>query len=301
MENIMETNKNIAVIGATGMLGLPVVKELVNAGFIITALVRDKAKAKKVLPKDVNIKVVNLQDKTALTDSLKGIDGIYLNLSVRPTEKKDDFHPEKEGLANVIEASRKNKVRRIGYISSIISRDYSDIDWWVFDLKREAIDMIKQSGIDYTIFYPSSFMENLNNTFIQGNKVNIVGKSLYKNWWIAGEDYGRQVSKSFGILKDGENREYTIQGAEALMTDEAVEIFVKHYKKQTLKIGKAPLGLLKFIGLFNPQLKYVSKILEVINNCEEKFEAQRTWDELGKPKISVLKYTEQLNSLNEAE
>ncbi len=161
--------------------------------------------------------------------------------------------------------------------------------------------MIKQSGIDYTIFYPSSFMENLNNTFIQGNKVNIVGKPLYKNWWIAGEDYGRQVSKSFGILKDGENREYTIQGAEALMTDEAVEIFVKHYKKQTLKIGKVPLGLLKFIGLFNPQLKYVSKILEVINNCEEKFEAQRTWDELGKPKISVLKYTEQLNSLNEAE
>ena len=287
--------KNVAIVGATGMLGVPTAKQLVNAGFNLTALVRDKAKAEKLLPESVHIKVVNLEDKDALADSLNGIDGVYLNLSVKPTEKKNDFHPEQEGLANVIEASKKNNIKRIGYMSSIISRDYTDIDWWVFDLKRKAIETIKQSGINYTIFYPSSFMENLNNTFIQGNKINIVGKPLYKNWWIAGTDFGKQVAKSFEILNEGENREYTIQGTESFMMNEAVDIFIKNYKKQNLKAGKAPLGLLKFIGLFNPQLKYVAKILEVINNCEEKFESKNTWNELGKPQITIENYANGLN------
>ena len=290
----MESKKNIAIIGGTGMLGLPVAEELITAGFNVTALVRNKAKAERLLPKSVNIIVVELHDKTGLTNALKGMDDVYLNLSVSPAEKKSDFHPEKEGLANVIAAVKKNKIKRIGYLSSIISRDYNDIDWWVFDIKREAISTIKKSGVSYSIFYPSTFMESLNNTFIQGNKINIVGKPLYKNWWISGEDYGRQVARSFEILKEGENREYTIQGTEALMMDEAVEIFVKHYKKQSLKIGKAPLGLLKFIGIFNPQLKYVSNILEVINNCNEKFDAQKTWEELGKPRLTVLEYTKGL-------
>jgi len=288
-------NKNIAIIGATGMLGAPVAKELVNAGFKVTALVRDKVKAKKVLPDSISLVVTDLQDRIVLANSLKGHDFFYLNLSVQPTEKESDFHPEKGGLTNVIDAAKKTNIKRIGYLSSIISRDYTAIDWWVFDLKRKAINTIKQSGISYTIFYPSSFMENLNNTFIQDNKVNIVGKPLYKNWWIAGEDYGRQVAQSFKILNDRENREYTVQGTEALMIEEAVEIFIRHYKKQSLKVGKAPLWLLKFIGLFRPQLSYVSKILEVINNYEERFEAQSTWDELGKPKLTIEEYTIQLN------
>lgn len=291
----MKNNKHIAIIGGTGMLGLPVVTEFINAGFKVTALVRDSVKANRVLPKGVNLIVADLRDKSVLVDALKGVDGVYLNLSVTPSERKNDFHPEKEGLASLIESAKKNNIKRIGYLSSIISRDYVDIDWWVFDMKREAISTIKKSGLAYNIFYPSSFMENLNNTFIKGNKLSIVGKPLYKNWWIAGEDYGRQVARSFEILKDGENREYNIQGTEALMIGEAVEIFVRNYKMQTLKVGKAPLGLLKFIGLFNPQLKYISKILEVINNCEEKFEAQSTWDELGKPKLTIEEYTKQLN------
>ena len=296
MEETMKIKKKIAIVGATGMLGVPVTKELVKTGFAVTALVRNKAKAEKVLPESIDIVAVDLQDSANLADGLKGMDGIYLNLSVAATEKETDFHAEKEGLANVIAAAKNNKVKRIAYISSIISRDYTDINWWVFDMKREAISTLKASGLDYTIFYPSSFMENLNNTFIQGEKVNIVGKPLFKNWWIAGEDYGIQVAKSFEILKANENREYTVQGPEPLMMEEAVDIFIKHYKRQALKVGKAPLALLKFLGLFNPQLKYASRILEVINNCEETFEAQSTWNDLGKPQITVLKYTEGLNA-----
>jgi len=36
----MENNKHIAIIGGTGMLGLPVVKEFINAGFKVTAFLK---------------------------------------------------------------------------------------------------------------------------------------------------------------------------------------------------------------------------------------------------------------------
>ena len=42
--------KKIAVIGATGMLGLPVVVALLELGFEVTALARDPEKARHMLP-----------------------------------------------------------------------------------------------------------------------------------------------------------------------------------------------------------------------------------------------------------
>ena len=40
--------KKITVIGATGMIGIPVTNELINAGFEVTALVRNVEKAKQI-------------------------------------------------------------------------------------------------------------------------------------------------------------------------------------------------------------------------------------------------------------
>ena len=287
--------RKITIIGATGMLGLPVTKELIKAGYEIIALVRDKNKAQKCLPNGITFVEGDLKDKSSVLKALKGAEGLYLNLSVKPTEKKTDFHSETEGLDNILTAAKQMGIKRISYLAAItlISKDYYKNDWWVMDIKRKAIEKIKNSGITYTIFYPTNFMENLKHNLIQGNKINIVGKPLYKNWWIAGEDYGRQVAKSFQILQD-ENKEYVVQGPEGLMMEEMVDIFIRNYKKQLLSKGKTPMALLKFIGLFSPKLNFVAHIIDTINNYEEKFESHQTWEELGKPTITIEQYAKQL-------
>ncbi|NIK73586.1 uncharacterized protein YbjT (DUF2867 family) [Thermonema lapsum] len=287
--------KKIAVFGATGMLGKPVTEELIAAGFEVYVCARDLKKAEKLFGSKAKYVLCDLRDKNAVNNALKGMDAVYCNLSVSPTEKENDFHPEKEGLQFILQAAKNHNIQRLGYISSIIAKEYNKNDWWVMRLKKEAIQAIKNSGISYCIFYPSSYMENLNNGFIQGNKVNIVGKPLYKNWWIAGRDYGKQVARSFQVLDPASSRDYVVQGPEALFPEEAVDIFIQHYKKQNLKKAKAPIGLLKFIGLFNPQLAYISKILDIINTTPEPFMAQQTWDELGKPEITIKAYAESLN------
>ena len=96
---------HIAVIGATGMLGQPVAHELIRAGYQVRIIARDVVRAKALF---LHVEVVSgdSRDKTSLVAALRGIDVVYLSLSVKQTEKQADFHTEAEGLANLVGAAR---------------------------------------------------------------------------------------------------------------------------------------------------------------------------------------------------
>jgi uncharacterized protein YbjT (DUF2867 family) len=92
-------------------------------------------------------------------------------------------------------------------------------DKWVLDVWRSAIARIKGSGIPYTIFCPTNFMETLPQRHMLGHTFVMTGWSHRRNWWIAGRDFGRQVARSFA-LPEAANREYAVQGPEPMSYDE---------------------------------------------------------------------------------
>lgn len=279
--------RKIAFIGATGMSGQPVAKELAYSGFDVTALIRDESRAKE-LPAAVHTIKGNIKNASDLDKLFAGQDAVYLSLNLNLSDRKGAYHAEREGLESILIAAKKHALRRIGFVSSLVM-NYQGMDgfnWWVFDLKRQAVEMIKASGIPYTIFYPSTFMENFDSTYRQGNKILLAGTSRYRMHFIAGEDFGKQVSRSFQILEH-ENREYVIQGPEAFTADEAAQEYIRHYKKYPLTISRAPLKLLKFLGKFSAKIDYGYHIVTALNNYPEKFESQKSWEELGKPSVTL--------------
>ncbi|MEO5910402.1 MAG: NAD(P)H-binding protein [Pelobium sp.] len=284
--------KRVAVIGATGLVGKPVTKALIAKGFDVTIIARDIEKARNIFP-NTHIIYGDLEDKVSLFEALKGQEIVYLSLHISQTTKKTDFMPETDGLLHLFEAAKVNEIQRIAYLSSLV-KDYEGqncFNWWVFKVKQHAVQLLKGSGIPYTIFYPSNFMENFDKgDFKSGKRMNLAGHSKIKQYWISGDDYGKQVCKSFEILTD-ENREYVIQGPEAHNMKNAVKVFIKNYKSENLKITRIPIGILKFMGLFSPKVNYIYHILEALNNYPEKFQAQLSWDELGKPNETIEKYT----------
>ena len=287
--------KNILVIGATGMLGKPVTQELVNAGFNVSALVRNPEKAKNELPGNVKLIKGDISSEKDLVNAMQEQDAVYLSLSIKQNEKRSTFHSEEVGMENVIKAAKKQNIKRIAYLSSLVMfyQGMNSFNWWVFDIKHKAVEMIKESGIPFTIFYPSNFMESLSNMYKMGKMLLLSGTSAHPMYFISAVDYGKQVAKSFSILEN-ENKEYVIQGTEAFTADEAVEVFKKNYKKEKLIISRAPLGILKFFGRFNTKMNYGSHIIDALNNYPEKFEAESTWKELGKPQMTIKKYAEEL-------
>ena len=285
--------QKILFIGASGMLGKPVALELLRAGFKLTLLARDVEKMEKFFPNTPVVKG-DVFDVTSLEAAMAGHEIVYANLSVGQSSKKDEPQPEREGVANIIEAAKKSGIKRVAYLSSLI-KNYQGMNgfkWWSFEVKQAAVEAIKKSGLNYSIFYASTFMETLDRQMLQGTRLMLAGKSEAPMWFIAGKDYGVQVA--WALKKAGDsNQEYNIQGLEPFTFSEAAKVFIQNVKSP-IKIMKAPLGPLKYLGVFNQRMNYTYHICEALNKYPEKFESENTWSDLGKPSTTLAEYVASL-------
>jgi uncharacterized protein YbjT (DUF2867 family) len=284
--------KRIAMIGATGLLGRPVALALAKAGYEVTALVRDPGPARKTFPREIKIFPGDMRSDTDIRKLLTGHDKVYLNLSVKQHEKKKDWHSEEQGLRMLLPIASEVGIQRIFYLSSLIQRyqGVNGFDWWVLKLKTEAVRMIRASPIPSTIFYASTFMESITTQYMQGSRLMIAGRSKHKQHFIASADYALQVLNAVETNKGAGNKDYVVQGPEAYLTDEALHVFKENYKKASLSISPAPFSFVRLFGMFNTRMNYGSHIIEALNNYPEKFEAENTWSELGKPKVTLKEF-----------
>ena len=283
--------KRILVIGSTGLLGKPTTQQLILPGHEVNLLARNPGKTRELFP---NNKIIegDVFNEDSLREAFVGQDIIYINLSIVPGTKMKDLQPEREGIRNILFAAKKAGIKRIAYLSSLI-KDYQGMngfDWWAFKIKNDAVNAVKNSGIAYSIFYPSTFMETFIN-LVRGNNLYLVSGSKVPMWMISAEDYGRQVNKALTIADN--NQEFVIQGLEPFTWDEAAKHIVQHAKGK-LAIIKAPMGIVKFLGMFSPKINYAANILTALNHYPEKFESEETWKQLGKPTITLKDFAARL-------
>jgi uncharacterized protein YbjT (DUF2867 family) len=284
----------ILFIGATGMLGKPVAAQLIQSGFDVTLLARDTTKSQALFP-SAKVMRGDVFDKSTLTKAFEKMDAVYINLSVLQSSKEKHPQAEREGIDNIISAAKETGIKRLAYLSSLVHfyEGMNGFSWWAFRNKNSAVKKIKDSGIPYTIFYPSTFMETIPYQMMRGNKVGMLGRSEVPMWFIAAADYAKQVARSFEIAGN-ESKEYNIQGPEALKSDEAAKIFITNYKKAKLSTLKAPMWIMKFLGIFIQKFNYGWHICEALNKYPEKMDSQQTWNELGKPVTRLADYAKSL-------
>lgn len=277
----------ILFIGATGMLGKPVAKEMIRAGYDVTLMARNTDKMLKEFSEG-RVTGGDVFDKQSLLHACTGIDTIYINLAVAQKSRETDPQPEREGMRNIVEAAKEKGVKRLIYLSSVVKnyQHMNGFSWWAFDIKQKAVDLIKSSGLNYTIFYASAFMETYPGLMIQGSKIMMIGKSIAPMWFIAAKDYAKQVVKSLETAGN-QNKEYVIQGLQPFTFEEASRMFIDNYSKKKLKIMRAPMGMAKFFSHFSAKMNYGVHICEALNKYPEKFEGEKAWAELGKPAITL--------------
>lgn len=279
-------SNNITVFGATGMIGRPVTEALVGAGFQVTALVRNVEKAQKLFPSGVSFVKGDLDNKASIQQAMKNADGIYINISTTPADRENSFNPEMQGLDNILEVAKEMNIGQVAYLSSFLARNYQG-DWWVFRAKKSSIERVKTCGLPYTIFYPSNFMENFTNGMVRNGKITVPKiANANKAWWIAGSDFGKIVARAFQTPMSLQ-REYPVQGTEEMTMEEAAQAFAENYQKQQLSVGTMPFGLMKVLGWLIPQMSFLSKLMGVMLYNKETFESQATWNELGKPELTI--------------
>ncbi|OIN61258.1 NmrA family transcriptional regulator [Arsenicibacter rosenii] len=277
------------------MLGRPVTEGLLAAGFPVRIVARKPENAKRLFQK-AEVVAGDLRQPDSLVAAFQGADIVYLNLSVKQTEKPGDFHTESDGLTHVLTAAKAAGVKRIAYLSSIVMRyqGMHEFDWWVFRIKQEAVRRIKTAGLHYSIFYPSCFMETLLHTQRLGPFILLIGRSPVQPYYIAAQDYARQVAAALQLAGD-QPQEYVIQGPEGITQHEAAERFVRAYAASRLMTLTVPPVLLKAGSRFTQQADYGRHIGEALNNYPEVFEAARTWADLGKPQTTIEDFAKSVN------
>jgi uncharacterized protein YbjT (DUF2867 family) len=274
----------ILVIGATGMLGRPVVRRLVKEGFSVRAMARNIDKAHKMLPKEVEIVFGDLTEVTHIISALEGVAAVYINLAT--DNPKVRFKPELHGTLNVIEALKNDREILISKLSTLgVGLGFNYGDWRD---KRQAEEAIIQSGHPYLIFRASWFMESLP-TFLRGDKFAIFGRQPHLWRWLAGDDYGLMLT--YALKKGLKNRIFYAQGWINLRWDEVGKEFCRAYKPEA-KIVHYPLFMVKLLSYFDPALISVYQLLCEMNAGPEKFMGEETWNELHRPEMTIADYVE---------
>ena len=180
-------DKKILVIGAAGFVGAPVAKQLLADGFAVRVLVRNADKARRLLGDNVEIVTGSFEDKATLEKTLADVSGV--NISVPWQSELQVARDVSEILAK---QGRKNV--RVSYISGTTAvpenRGYAMIDQ-----KLKAEDMLKNSGVDYTILRPSWFMDALA-LFVNDGRATVFGKQTQAYYFLSLADFARAVSKA---------------------------------------------------------------------------------------------------------
>jgi uncharacterized protein YbjT (DUF2867 family) len=116
-------------------------------------------------------------------------------------------------------------------------------------------------------------------------------------YWIAGDDLGRHVAAAF---RDSslENRDYNIEGREALSIREAAGRFTKALGKRALKLS-IPLSMLGCLARRNEALDDFHRLILHTEQLPEEVQSRETWELLGEPRMSIEDYVEYMLECND--
>src|SRR5438445_13090424 len=110
------------VTGATGFLGSHVARALAEQGADLRLLVRSNSNTKNIADLKADLITGDLRDPVSLEKGIAGCDVVFhvaadYRLWVRDPEEM--YRANVEGTRAILEAARKNNVRRVVYTSSV--------------------------------------------------------------------------------------------------------------------------------------------------------------------------------------
>lgn len=147
-------NQTVAIFGATGAQGAPVVSEALNKGLNVRAVARDAAKVGALHPA-ANAISASFDNKDSLVAALDGVDAAFVHLPM-PQSPEDPAR----WMQNFFEAAHQVKLPLLVYTTSASTGDrYPSSP--LIDASTQGMQAVLNSGIPAIVLQPSIYLENL--------------------------------------------------------------------------------------------------------------------------------------------
>lgn len=255
-------HKTILVVGATGLLGEPVARQLLADGYRVRVFTHSPEKARAKFGPEFEIVTGDVEDMAALRQALRGCAGVHINLY-------DGRDPdlERRGVSAVAQAAKQSGVQRVTYLSGAT---VSEANRWYAgtESKWQAEAALRQSGVPFTIFRAASFMESLPR-YVRGNRASYIGRQPHPWHWVAAADYACMVSKAYADPRAA-NKILYVHGPQALTLRNALEMYCR-IVHPTLKVNSLPIWMASLMAtLFRvqdlaealPFIRYAERVRE---------------------------------------
>lgn len=246
--------KKVILFGATGNLGKEIAKELVKQGYDLTIVVRNEAKG--VFLTDITSKyiIADVCNKSNLENILNKQEIVIsaLGKSVSPNDKSKSTFKDVDYAANenILNLASKAGIKKFIYVSAFHSEKYLHLEY--FKVHHDFTELLKQSGIDYSIIKPpaifSAFIDMIEMAK-KGQLVNI-GKGDKKTNPIYEGDLAKitveSINKPNSIIEAGGKTIYTRKQLNEIVQKEIDN--QKSIKTVPLRLFKATLPIIKLFS-----------------------------------------------------
>ena len=250
------------------MLGEPVARRLSADGHHVRIFTRSLDKARARFGAEHEIAAGNVDDRPSLDAALAGCHAVHINL-----DGGLDPDLERRGTENVVAAAAKAGIQRVTYLSGT---SVTKENCWYAGTKAkfEAEAAVRASGVPYTIFQATFFMETLPR-FVRGTRASILGSQPHPWHWVAADDYARMVSKAYAT-PEAANKTLHVFGPQPWTMRQALQTYCT-IARPDAKVGAIPFWMASLIaGLSRdkeleavlPFFRYSEKVAEAGDPAE---------------------------------
>jgi len=187
----------VLVAGGTGYIGGGVLQVLHHRGFWVRALCRDPARLREP-SRCSDIFVGHATRPETLKGLCQGIDVVFSSLGTRSFSRKPSiWEVDYQGNLNLLEAAKREGVKHFIFVSVVRGSEMARLSP-IAEAREKVVRAIQASGLNYTIFAPTGFFNDMAEFFFAAQKrgaIRLFGDGQGRLNPLSALDFGEEVAR----------------------------------------------------------------------------------------------------------
>ncbi len=243
----------VLVAGGTGYIGGGVLEVLQQQGFWVRALCRAPHRLREP-SRCGDIFEGHATRPETLKGLCQGIDVVFSSLGTRSFSRKPTiWEVDYQGNLNLLEAAKREGVKHFIFVSVVRGSEMARLSP-IAEAREKVAQAVKESGMDYTIFAPTGFFNDMAEFFFAAQKrgaIRLFGEGLGRINPLSALDFGEEVARTI-LASKWRNAVREVGGCETFTHRQIAELAFQALDKEPRIHSWSPWAVSLVAALVRP-------------------------------------------------